>query len=239
MTNFPATHPASAARSSDSFAARATRPLLLGCAVASGLLALYVAWESAFGHLGYVSKYPLFAPEMLGPRLAGTVIILTGFMAGCHVYGRRELVRDFEALGPLLHCSPAELADLQREVESSDRRAGSWLGSLAAIPIGLLVVTSGRPGVPYLLSDDPWNHDLVWALACNALLFAILGRIAVLTLRTNELFARIEARLGPLDLVRPQALAPFAGKFAALLFAVDEGLGRHGGGGAPAAVLAI
>ena len=64
--------------------------------------------------------------------------------------------------------------------------------------------------MPYLLSGEPWNHDLVWALAGNALLFAILGRIVVQTFRTNELFSRIEARLGPVDLLRPHALAPFA-----------------------------
>jgi CSLREA domain-containing protein len=50
----------------------------------------------------------------------------------------------------------------------------------------------------------------VLALAFNALLFAIMGRIVVQSFRTNQFFARIESRLGPVDLLRPQELAPFA-----------------------------
>jgi hypothetical protein len=190
--------------------ARPIQPVVLGCAVSAGLLALCFVWEAAFGHLGYLAEHSLFGPEMLGPRIALTVLILTGFMVGSHAYGRREIVRDVQDLGPLLHCSAAEHATLLREAESSDRRAASWIGSLAAIPIGLLVVTSRSPGVPYLLSDESWNHDLVWALGSNVLLFAILGRIAVQTFRANEFFSRIEVQLGPVDLLHPQALAPFA-----------------------------
>ena len=109
----------------------------------------------------------------------------------------------------MLRCSAQERAALLREW-GSGRRARSWIGSLVAVPIGLLVVTSRSRAVPYLFSDEPWNHDIVWALACNVLLFSILGRIAVETFRTNQLFARLEARLGTVDLLRPDALAPFA-----------------------------
>jgi hypothetical protein len=190
--------------------APAIHPVVLGCAVSAGLLALYVGWESAFGHLGYAAEHSLLAPEMLGPRLSLTVIVLTGFMVGSHAYGRRAIVRDVEDLAPLLHGAAVERAALGREAESFDRRAGAWIGSVAAVPIGLLVVAGRRPGVPYLLSGESWSHDLVWALACNALLFAILGRIAVQTFRANQFFSRIEVQLGPVDLLEPQALAPFA-----------------------------
>lgn len=146
---------------------------------------------------------------MLGPRIALTVIVLTGFMVGGYAYGRREIVRDVEDLGAVLRGSARQHAAFLREAASSDGLR-SWIGGLVAVPIGLLVVTSRSAGVPYLLSDEPWNHDVVWALGCNVLLFSILGRIAVGTFRHSELFARIEASLGPVDLLRPQLLAPFA-----------------------------
>ena len=182
----------------------------LGCAVSGALVALYAAWEFAFGHLGYLADHPVLSPEMLGPRIALTVSIVTGFVVGSHAYGRRAIVRDVEDLSPLLHCSAQERAALLREAEGSGLRARSWIGSLVAVPMGLLVVTGRNSGLPYLFSDEPWSHDIVWALASNVLLFSILGRIAAQTFRTNELFARLEARLGPVDLLRPDALAPFA-----------------------------
>lgn len=174
-----------------------------------GLLVLYAAWELAFGHFRYATEHPWASPEMLGPRIALAVIVLTGFMIGGYAYGRREIVRDVEDLGPVLRGSAQQHAAFLREAASSDGVRG-WIGGLVAVPIGLLVVTSRKPGVPYLLSDEPWNHDVVWALGCNVLLFSILGRIAVGTFRNSELFARIEAWLGPVDLLRPQLLAPFA-----------------------------
>lgn len=195
---------------SRSFEARALGPLALGFAVSAGLLLLYGAWETSFGHLRYLAEHSWLGPETIGPRIALTVIVLTGFMVGNHAYGRREIARDIDELAPLLNCSAQERHALTLEARGAGRRAGSWIGSLVAIPIGLLVVTSRRPGVPYLLSGEPWSHDFVWALASNVFLFSILGRIAVHTFRTNELFARIEARLGPVDLLRPHALAPFA-----------------------------
>lgn len=185
-------------------------PLALGLGVSIGLLALYAAWEYAFGHPGRLAGVPLESPEMRGPRISLTVIALAGFLVGGHVYALRALARDIEELAPLLRCSARERAALVREAEGGSGRTACWIGILAAIPIGLLIVTGSDPRVPYLFSDEPWSHDLVWALGLNSLLFAILGRIAVESVRANRLFARIEPRLGEVDLLRPQALAPFA-----------------------------
>jgi hypothetical protein len=189
---------------------RALAPLLLGVAVTGGLLALHAAWEAVFGHPGSLAETSLASPEARGPRIVLTLSALMGFLAGGHLHARRALVRDLEELAPALRGSAAERAELVRDAQGAALRRGSRAGSLAAIPVGLLVVTSRDPSVPYLLGDDPWSHDLVWALALNALLFALLGRIAVQTVRGNQLFARVEARLAPVDLLRPHALAPFA-----------------------------
>ena len=184
--------------------------LALGVGVMVGFLALYAAWESAFGHLGYIAEHSILSREMLGPRLALILIAVTGFLVGSHAYGRRALVRDLEEIKPLLRGSAQEQAALVREAESRTPRPRSWIGSLVAIPIGLLVVTSADPSLPYLLSHDPWSHDLVWALGSNAVLFAIMGRIAVQTFQTDALFARVEGHLACVDLLRPSALTPFA-----------------------------
>ena len=185
-------------------------PLALGLGVSTGLLVLFAAWEYAFGHLGYLREHALGSREMVGPRIQGVLIVLTGFLIGGNVYARRALVNDIRELGPTLRSSRQELDALARAAAGPAIRAGGWIGSLVAIPMGLLVITSSDPTVPFLLSDDSWNHDLVWALALNVGLFAILGRITAQTFRTNQLFARIEAQLVSVDLLRPAALAPFA-----------------------------
>jgi hypothetical protein len=59
-------------------------PLALGVGVTVGLLALYTAWESAFGHLGYVAEYSILSREMLGVRIALIVIAVMGFLVGSH-----------------------------------------------------------------------------------------------------------------------------------------------------------
>ena len=183
-------------------------PVALGFAVSAGLLVLYVGWEFAFGHLPYVTER--LSRQMLGPRIALTVIALTGFMVGGRAYGRRAMIRDLSDLGSQLSCSPTERAALLREGENIGRSAKSWIGSVMAVPVGLLLVTGQSPGEPYLLSNEPWNHDSVWALAANVVLFSVLGRMTVEMFRTNEFFARIETRLAPVNLLRPQVLAPFA-----------------------------
>src|SRR5262249_53683258 len=65
---------------SRSFEARALGPLALGFAVSVGLLLLYGAWETSFGHLRYLAEHSWLGPETIGPRIALTVIVLTGFM---------------------------------------------------------------------------------------------------------------------------------------------------------------
>jgi hypothetical protein len=188
---------------------RRKHPVALGCGVSAGLLASYIGWESAFGHLWYASEYSLGDPEMIGPRIAVTVILLIGFTVGGSGYENEASVRDAQSLTPLLRCSPEEHAALVGELQTPSH-SRAWIGGLAAIPIGIFLVTSKNPWIPYLLSHEPWNHDLVWALASNVLLFAFLGRVAVRTFEINTVFGRMENRLRQVDLLRPERLARFA-----------------------------
>src|SRR5262245_32457122 len=114
-------------------------PLALGFAVGTGLLVLYAAWEYAFGHLGSIVEVSFGSPERSSLRIALTLIALTGFMIGAHSYARRAAVRDIEELGPSLRGAAQEHAALLWEAQSAALSAGSWSGSLVAIPIGLLV----------------------------------------------------------------------------------------------------
>jgi len=98
---------------------------------------------------------------------------------------------------------------LVRELQTPSH-SRAWIGGLAGIPIGIFLVRSRNPWIPYLLSHEPWNHDLVWALASNMILFAFLGRVAVRTFEINTVFGRMENQLRQVDLLRPDQLARFA-----------------------------
>jgi hypothetical protein len=185
--------------------AASPHPAILGCLVSTALLILFLIWESVFGHLEYATEHAFTSPAMVGPRIALTVVLLTGFIVGGTAYSRREDVRDAKALARLLPPSFDKQRVLLDRLENSVQ-ARSWLGSIAAIPLGLLLVTSQSPWKPYLLSRDPWNHDLVWALMSNAVLFAILGRRVVGTLEGNAIFAEMEGALRHVDLLHPEPL---------------------------------
>ena len=206
MSGYQATGRTLIARLSQAAEAKSAYPLVLGCVVSAGLTTLYLLWESAFGHLHYAPNHAFTDPEMIGPRIALTVSLLTGFVVGGAAYGHRETIRDAEALGPLLRGSPREHAALVDRLRHPIR-SRAWIGSVVAIPLGLLVVASRS--IPYLLSDEPWNHDMVWHLASNVLLFALIGRHAVLTFETNAIFAEMARDLRHVDLLHPQRLARF------------------------------
>lgn len=184
--------------------AKSLPPVVLGFLVSAGLLTLYLIWESAFGHLGYAAEHAFTSPEMVGPRIALTVILLTGFIVGGAAYSHREDIRDAEVLSSLLP-SPSEYRPLVDRLRNTVH-SRAWLGSIAAVPLGLLIVTGQNPWKPYLLSREPWNHDLLWALMSNVFLFAILGRRVVETVETNTIFAQLEGALRHVDLLHPEEL---------------------------------
>lgn len=208
MSDSQATGRILGARLSRAAEAKSIYPVALGSAVAAGLTTLYLVWESAFGHLHYGAEHAFTDPEMIGPRIALTVNLLTGFMVGGAAYGHREIIRDAEALETLLRGSLQEHAALIDRLRNPIH-SRAWIGSVVAVPLSLLVVTSRSPWVPYLLSDEPWNHDLVWALASNVLLFAIIGRHAVRTFEANAIFIQMERDLRRVDLLHPQRLDRF------------------------------
>jgi hypothetical protein len=61
-----------------------------------------------------------------------------------------------------------------------------------------------------LLSEAPWEHRFVWALAMNGLLFALMGRLVYETFARLSAVARLEMRLGEIDLLDPEPLRLFA-----------------------------
>jgi hypothetical protein len=195
-------------RLSQAAEAKSIYPVALGCVVSAGLTALYLIWQSAFGHLRFAAEHPFTDPEMIGSRIALTVILLTGFTVGGAAYGRRANISDAEALGTLLRGSP------QRHAALVDRlrhpiHSRAWIGIVVAALLSLLVVASKNPWMPYLFSNEPWNHEVVWALASNVLLFAILGGQVVGTFERNAIFAQMERELRHVDLLHPQWLTRF------------------------------
>ena len=208
MSSYQVTGRMRIARLSRAAEAKSIYPVALGCFVSAGLTTLYLLWESAFGHLRYDAEHLFTDPEMIGPRIALTVILLTGFVVGASAYGRREAIRDAEALGSFFRASPEQHAALVDRLRNPIH-SRAWIGGVLAATLSLLVVTNKSPWMPYLMSDEPWNPALVWALGSNVLLFANMGWQVVRTFESNAIFAQMEGALRRVDLLHPQRLTRF------------------------------
>lgn len=181
-------------------------PFAFGISVTAALIVLHVLWERAFGH----TPRTLLEPGELGDFSTGLVIeVLIGFLVGAGLALRIYGLRDLEELRPYLVCSPGEYDGF---VESFRRvsRLPATAASLAALAVGLLVVPEDVTGMPYLLSDQAWEHGFVWALFVNAILFPILGYRIYTTFARERVVGRLEARLREVDLLDLRPLAFFA-----------------------------
>jgi hypothetical protein len=181
-------------------------PLGLGGAVTATLWGLHLLWEIGFAHL---SRIPLSGAVFADQLISVIIQVLTGFMVGAQLWLRRSAAADIERLRPVLDCSAAETDDFVRSALRMGRASAVVAGGIA-LPIGLLVVPDLESGLPYLLSERPWSHDFVWGLWLNALLFPLLGWAGTGSYDRWRLFARLEERVGRIDLLDLGALAPFA-----------------------------
>jgi len=101
-------------------------------------------------------------------------------------------------------------------VSSGARSAGPDAGAAGRLQVGtvagacavfvgvtVLLVASPGAGVPFLLSGEPFDFGTVWALASNALLFAAMGWVAYLTLRSLALARDLDRLPWRIDLLEP------------------------------------
>ncbi len=176
-----------------------------GLLIIAALLALLAGWEFANDHVaGFVDLFRGSTRQ----RATLFVILLTGFIWGARKHSIDAFRPDLERIGPMLQATRAERQEiLSRFTPTLGVTSASC--SLAGMTIGVLVVGDGT-GTPYLLSDQPWRHDVTAGLLFNTILFAILGDAAYRSILTSRLTKALIRRTPPVDLLDLSFFAPFA-----------------------------
>ena len=182
-------------------------PVGLGVGVFVALVVCQAIFEISVSGAGdYVGGWT----QDRGTYATATIVELwIGFMVGARAGLARATRSDLATLRSGLRGPDGEDDKLARELGSLGGVPGV-LAPLAGVPIGLLVVPHASTGSPYLLSGAPWEHGFVWALLLNALLFGLLGRLVFETCAQLRVVARLEVRLGEIDLLDPEPLRIFA-----------------------------
>jgi hypothetical protein len=175
-------------------------PLGLGLAVFLSLVVCHALFEiSVSGVDDYVDGW---AQGGSAYATATIVALLIGGGAGSRLGLARATERDRAELQA--HLRNGEDDDLAADGSSLGGVSGV-LAPLAAVPVGLLVVPDAGSGAPYLLSQAPWASGFVWALLVNALLFAVMGRLAFETFAQLRLVDRLGLKL-EIDLLEPESV---------------------------------
>jgi hypothetical protein len=173
------------------------RAVLFGVGVALGFEAAHLALTLAF--VETPSGEWLLARGNY--RVGVIVSLITGLTAGALVYAFPGHQRELEQYRRALGWSEARLAEAIVGVQPS--RRSLCLAAFALAPAGLLLITASDTSRPFLFTDDPWTPSIVWAMAQNVVLFALLGAVAYLTHARRRVDRALEAYPPPLDLLDP------------------------------------
>jgi hypothetical protein len=125
----------------------------------------------------------------------------------------RAAARDLAGLRPILDCGDEEYAALRREALSAGHSiAAGLLG--AAVGLGVVLINvwaAPRTGMRWP-SAHPFasSVQLAWSIALTASLFALMGRLALGSIRVSRLFAELGRQRVRLRLLDPGSLQPFA-----------------------------
>lgn len=203
---------AGAARSSwlEPVESRPWGSLALGLALSTLLVLGMLAWWAVFG-----LWHTLFDPQQpfgisFDARSHLTLAVLLGFVTIAIRWVRREELRDLQALEPASSL-PAELfAEQVRRI--SVRSNGARIFSIsAAILIGVVMIllTRAKPG--NLFEPARWNAHHLWALANNALIFALMIDAAFGTVAGWKALDSISHSLRDLDLLDRKTVGRIGG----------------------------
>jgi hypothetical protein len=117
--------------------------------------------------------------------------------------------RDLEALRPLLALPPGEIDALRTGLATAAPLPLRACGVAGAL-VGIAVVPLSQPDPRAFLAAQASDYAFLLDTLLNAAMFALLGREAWGTFEASRVYTRIEAALGPLDLLDPDLLEPFA-----------------------------
>jgi hypothetical protein len=147
--------------------------------------------------------------EPVGPGLPFNAVLalLVGFTVWTGLRERDLAARDLAALRPTLAMGDEEFETACHDaLARNGSAAAAALGAASGIAIHVAsaaLVTGGDPFGSWRTLHDNWN------LALMALLFALMGRLLKASLSLSGLFSALGHRVGRLDLLAPEALAPF------------------------------
>jgi hypothetical protein len=181
-------------------------PVWLWIGVTTGIVSIYAALEVAFGDPA------VDWGEAAGPAARWWRVLVLAVLTGFVLFASRWAIdgsrRDVEQLRPLLRCSNEQFASFVRSLYVYDP-GRMYLCAAIGVGVGLaLIPLTTSEFRPFVASD--WSHEILFAAGLNAVLFWILGRESWGTVEVTRLFSRLEQHLGPVDLLEPRALAPFA-----------------------------
>jgi hypothetical protein len=181
------------------------------------MVALYVGMAAAFGRLALLTDAEQALHLDSNVRFDLILAVLIAYSAAASRLGRRGAVRDLSDLRPTLRVSDAEHAALLRVNAYPDRRrvaAALVLGAATGAALNLLAEGLAAPELVDRLQGGPlpysWGLQPVLGLVMNAILFALLGRLAYLSLAWAGAFSRLGRSRTEVRLLDPASRAPFA-----------------------------
>lgn len=183
-------------------------PAWLWVGVTGGILVVFVLLEVMFGDLALAWRGGS-AEDPWNLETTVELAVLIGFLICTSRWALDGTRRDLDHLRPLLRCSPLEFEASARRLYVYDRRWISLCVSFAVL-VGLAMIPLSEGDLTLFLSPEAWGYKLAFAITVNTVLFSVMGRELWVTVEITRVFSDLGKRLGPVDLLNPRALAPFA-----------------------------
>lgn len=180
----------------------------MALAIAVGVAAAYAGSAAAFSDLS-----SLFDPSESGALLPavrsnGIVTLVIAFTVFALRAEQRALGADFAPLHSMVEGSEGEWASWRSQL-FEPARAPRAVATAAGAATGIAVIVLSRAFGSGSGATHQWAGHLVWAVALNAVLFALLARLAVASLVRARVLSQM-GRQARVRLVDPSELTPFA-----------------------------
>jgi hypothetical protein len=179
----------------------------------AGIATAYLATAAALG--GFEILVDAEDPFHIQPAVRFDLLIalVLAFVLWSVLREPRATARDLAGLRPILDHGDAEYAALLREALSAGHSvAAGLLGAGFGLGVVLLtrwVTPGGGTSLPAVHPLLP-SLQLTWSIALTVSLFALIGRLALASIRISRLFASLGRRRVRLRLLDPGSLRPFA-----------------------------
>ncbi|MGH0036691.1 MAG: hypothetical protein ACQGVK_16835 [Myxococcota bacterium] len=155
-----------------------------------------------------LGRYPVAAADpnvLYDMRVAVTHVVITAYLLTAYVYAQRTTEQSIAALRPLLE---SDRLDAPLAISRGERVA-LWLSAPIAIAIFVLVNTRVSPG-EVSLAPTTWDPEVSWHRVLGFAMAILTIRLSTLIVLESRRLSDLSAALRRVDLLSPEALAPFA-----------------------------